>query len=104
MDEAYCTPTEESVKVALRTQQIIAHETGIADTIDPLGGSYYVESLTNALEAKARGYLEKIGEVGGAIGAIERGYFKEAIGNAAYRYQKEVENKERILLFHRTKT
>jgi len=98
MDEAYCTPTESSVKLALRTQQIIAHETGIADTIDPLGGSYYVEALTSALEDEARKYLEQIEKIGGSINAIEKGYFQEEIGNSAYRHQKAVENKERVIV------
>jgi methylmalonyl-CoA mutase N-terminal domain/subunit len=98
MDEAYCTPTESSVKLALRTQQIIAHETGIADTIDPLGGSYYVEVLTSALEDEAEKYLGQIEELGGAISAIEKGYFQEEIGNSSYRAQRAVENKERIIV------
>jgi len=98
MDEAYCTPTESSVKVALRTQQIIAHETGIADTIDPLGGSYYVEALTLALEDEAKKYLDEIEKIGGAIKAIEKGYFQKEIGSSAYRHQKEIENKERIVV------
>ena len=98
MDEAYCTPTESSVKLALRTQQIIAHETGIADTTDPLGGSYYVEALTSAIEDEARSYLDKIEKIGGAINAIEQGYFQEEIGNSAYKHQKAVENKERVIV------
>jgi len=98
MDEAYCTPTENSVKLALRTQQIIAHESGVADTIDPLGGSYYVEELTSAIENEARKYLSEIEKMGGAINAIEKGYFQEEIGNSAYRYQRAVENKERIIV------
>lgn len=98
MDEAYCTPTENSVKLALRTQQIIAHETGIADTIDPLGGSYYLEELTSALEEQARRYLEQIEKLGGAVKAIEKGYFQEEIANSAYKQQKALENKERIIV------
>jgi methylmalonyl-CoA mutase, N-terminal domain len=98
MDEAYCTPTENSVKIALRTQQIIAHETGIVDTIDPLGGSYYVESLTGSLEKEARKYLEEIGRIGGSIRAIASGYFQKKIGDSAYRQQKEIENKEKIIV------
>jgi methylmalonyl-CoA mutase N-terminal domain/subunit len=98
MDEAYCTPTENSVKLALRTQQIIAHETGIADTIDPLGGSYYVETLTSALEAEARKYLEEIEKTGGVIKAIESGYFQEKIGESSYRQQRQVEKKEKIIV------
>lgn len=98
MDEAYCTPTENSVKLALRTQQIIAHETGVADTIDPLGGPYYIEALTSSLEMEARKYLDKIEKIGGVIKAIESGYFQEKIGESSYRRQKEVENKERIVV------
>jgi methylmalonyl-CoA mutase N-terminal domain/subunit len=98
MDEAYCTPTENSVKLALRTQQIIAHETGVADTIDPLGGSYYVETLTSSLENEAKKYLDEIQKIGGVIKAIESGYFQEKIGESSYRLQKEIENKERIVV------
>jgi methylmalonyl-CoA mutase, N-terminal domain len=98
MDEAYCTPTENAVKVALRTQQIIAHETGVADTIDPLGGSYYVETLTSSLENEAKKYLDEIEKIGGVIKAIESGYFQEKIGESSYRLQKEIENRERIVV------
>jgi methylmalonyl-CoA mutase N-terminal domain/subunit len=98
MDEAYCTPTENSVKLALRTQQIIAYETGIADTIDPLGGSYFVEALTISLEKEARKYLDEIEKIGGSIKAIETGYFREKIGEASYKHQKEIQNKERIIV------
>jgi methylmalonyl-CoA mutase N-terminal domain/subunit len=98
MDEAYCTPTENSVKLALRTQQIIAHETGVADTVDPLGGSYFVEALTTSLENEAKKYLDEIEKIGGVIKAIESGYFQEKIGESSYRIQKEIENKERIIV------
>ncbi len=98
MDEAYCTPTESSVKLALRTQQIIAHETGVADTIDPLGGSYFVETLTTSLEEEAKKYLDEIEEIGGAIKAIESGYFQEKIGESSYRIQKGIEKKEKIIV------
>ena len=98
MDEAFSTPTEQSVKIALRTQQIIAHETGVADTVDPLGGSYYVESLTDSLEKEARGYLEEIEKIGGSVQAIATGYFQRMIGDAAYRQQKGIENKEKIIV------
>ena len=98
MDEAYCTPTESSVKLALRTQQIIAHETGVANTIDPLGGSYYVEALTSTVEAGARKYLDEIDRIGGAIKAIETGYFQAEIEESSYRYQKGIESKERIVV------
>jgi methylmalonyl-CoA mutase N-terminal domain/subunit len=98
MDEAYCTPTENSVKLALRTQQIIAHETGTADTIDPLGGSYYVETLTSSLEKEARKYLEEIEKIGGVIKAIDSGYFQEKIGESSYRQQRQIERKEKIIV------
>jgi len=98
MDEAYCTPTENSVKLALRTQQIIAHETGIADTIDPLGGSYYVEALTSALEKEAKTYLDKIEKIGGAISAIDSNYFQQEIEDASYKSQKAVENREKLIV------
>jgi len=98
MDEAYCTPTENSVKLAIRTQQIIAYETGIADTIDPLGGSYFVETLTTSLENEARKYLDEIEKIGGVIKAIETGYFQDKIGESSYRIQKKIENKERIIV------
>jgi methylmalonyl-CoA mutase N-terminal domain/subunit len=98
MDEAYCTPSENSVKLALRTQQIIAYETGIADTIDPLGGSYYVEALTCVLENEAKKHLDEIKEIGGTIKAIESGYFQEKIGEFSYRQYQEIQNKERIIV------
>jgi methylmalonyl-CoA mutase N-terminal domain/subunit len=98
MDEAYCTPSENSVKLALRTQQIIAYETGIADTIDPLGGSYYVEALTCVLENEAKKHLDEIKEIGGTIKAIESGYFQEKIGEFSYRQYQEIQNKERIVV------
>jgi len=98
MDEAYCTPTENSVKLALRTQQIIAYETGVTDTIDPLGGSYFVEALTSSLEAEAKKYLDEIEKIGGVIKAFESGYFQEKIGESSYRLQKEIENKKRIVV------
>jgi methylmalonyl-CoA mutase N-terminal domain/subunit len=98
MDEAYCTPTENSVKLALRTQQIIAYETGVTDTIDPLGGSYFVEALTSSLEAEAKKYLDEIEKIGGVIKAFESGYFQEKIGESSYRLQKEIEKKKRIVV------
>jgi methylmalonyl-CoA mutase N-terminal domain/subunit len=97
-DEALALPTESSVLLALRTQQVIAHESDVADTIDPLGGSYYVESLTRDLEKKAGEYLEKIDDLGGAVAAIERGYLQREIQNAAYIYQRQIESKERIIV------
>jgi len=98
MDETYALPSEKAVKIALRTQQIIAHETGVANTIDPLGGSYFIEKLTNQMEEKAEEYFEKIEALGGVIAAIEKGFFQKEIANAAYRYQQEIEKKERIIV------
>jgi methylmalonyl-CoA mutase N-terminal domain/subunit len=97
-DEALALPTESSVLLALRTQQLIAYESDVADTIDPLGGSYYVEKLTSELEARASEYLSKIDDLGGAVAAIERGYQQREIQNAAYLYQREIETKERIIV------
>ncbi len=97
-DEALCLPTEESVRVALRTQQIIAHESGVANTVDPLAGSYYVEALTNEMEQKAMEYIQKIDDMGGAIVAIEKGFFQKEIADSAYKYQREVDEKKRIVV------
>jgi methylmalonyl-CoA mutase, N-terminal domain len=97
-DEALALPTESSVLLALRTQQLIASETDVADTVDPLGGSYYVENLTNELEKKAVEYLSKIDDFGGAVEAIERGYMQREIQNAAFIYQREIETKQRIIV------
>jgi len=97
-DEALALPTESSVLLALRTQQLIAYESGVADTIDPMGGSYLIESLTQQLEQKASEYLAKIDDLGGAVAAIERGYLQREIQNAAYLYQREIETKERIIV------
>ncbi len=97
-DEAYALPTEDSVRIALRTQQIIAYESGVADMIDPLGGSYAVETLTNEIERKAMEYIEKIEAMGGAIKAIESGYIQGEIAESAYQYQKEIERKKRIIV------
>jgi methylmalonyl-CoA mutase N-terminal domain/subunit len=98
MDEALWLPTEKSVRVALRTQQVIAHESGVADTVDPLAGSYVVEQLTDEIERRAEEYLRKIDEMGGAQVAIERGYIQGEIQEAAYRYQRAVEKKEEIVV------
>ena len=98
MDEALALPTEEAVQVALRTQQIIAHESGVADTVDPLAGSYYLEHLTDEIEARAREYLARIEDMGGALAAIEAGYIQQEIQESAYRYQKAVEAQEQIVV------
>jgi len=94
-DEALALPTEEAVRVALRTQQVIAHETGVTNTIDPLGGSYFVEALTDRLEAQAYEYFGKIDELGGMVEAVKRGFPQREIADAAFRYQCEVESGER---------
>ena len=98
MDETYALPSEKAVKIALRTQQLIAYETGVANTIDPLAGSYFVESLTGDLERKAEEYFAEIDKRGGVLKCIEQGYFQREIAEAAYRFQKEIENKERIIV------
>jgi len=98
MDEALCLPSEQAVQVALRTQQLIAYETGVADTVDPMGGSYYVESLTRQIYERANEYIQKIEDMGGAVSAIERGYIQKEIQESAYRYQKEIESGERIVV------
>lgn len=98
MDEALWLPTEKSVRTALRTQQIIAYESGVADTIDPMAGSYAVEYLTDEIERQAMDYIRKIDSLGGALAAIEKGYLQNEIQDAAYRYQMEIEKKERIVV------
>ena len=95
-DEAWALPSEQAALQALRTQQIIAHETGVTDTVDPLGGSYYLESLTNRVEAEALDYLRRIEDIGGVIPALESGFFQREIADAAYVYQREEDRKERI--------
>jgi methylmalonyl-CoA mutase N-terminal domain/subunit len=97
-DEALALPTESAVRLALRTQQVIAHETGVANTIDPLGGSYYVEELTNRLEAEAYDYFDRIRKLGGVIAAIKENFFQREIAEASFRYQHEVEQKQRIVV------
>src|SRR5262250_2059988 len=98
LDETLALPTEEAVKIALRTQQIIAHETGVADTVDPLGGSYYLEWLTNRMESEAKAYFDKLDEMGGMIQAIQRGFPQSEIHRAAVAYQKETDNQKRIIV------
>jgi len=97
-DEALWLPTEESVRIALRTQQIIAHESGVTNTVDPLAGSYVIEQLTDEIERRARTYIEKIDALGGALAAIEQGYVQHEIADAAYRYQREVETGDRVVV------
>lgn len=98
MDEALWLPTEKAVRVALRTQQIIAHESGVADTIDPVAGSYLIESLTDEIEKRASEYIQQIDALGGAMSAIEQGFMQNEIQNAAYAYQKAVESKEQLVI------
>ena len=98
MDEAFALPGEEAVQVALRTQQLIAHESGVADTVDPLGGSYYIEELTREIVDRSQKYIDKIDELGGAPSAIEKGYIQREIQDSAYRYQREIEKDERVVV------
>lgn len=98
MDETLALPSDKAVKIALRTQQIIAYEHGVINTVDPLGGSYYVEALTGKMEDEAEKYFEKIDSLGGVIQAIEAGFFQKEIADAAYRYQRELDNKEKIVV------
>ncbi len=98
MDETLALPSDKAAKIALRTQQVIAHEVGVTNTIDPLAGSYFVEALTSRMEAGAERYFEKIDMLGGVIAAIEEGFFQREIAEAAYRYQSEVDRKEKIIV------
>jgi len=98
MDETLALPSEKAVKIALRTQQIIAYESGVINTTDPLGGSYFIEELTNRMEEKAEQIFKEIDSFGGVIPAIESGYFQREIANSAYRYQLELERKEKFIV------
>lgn len=97
-DEAIALPTEEAARIALRTQQILAFESGAADTTDPLAGSYFIESLTDEIEAKAAEYIQKIDEMGGSVSAIEKGFIQKEIAASSYSYQKNIQNKEKIIV------
>jgi methylmalonyl-CoA mutase N-terminal domain/subunit len=97
-DEALCLPSEEAVRVALRTQQIIAYESGVTSTVDPMAGSYFVEALTNEMEEKAMEYIRKIDDMGGVIAAIEKGFFQREIADSAYKYQREIDEKRRTIV------
>jgi methylmalonyl-CoA mutase N-terminal domain/subunit len=97
-DEAYALPSEQAVTVALRTQQIIAYESGVVDTVDPLAGSYYIECLTNEIEERARKYIDRIDSMGGAVTAIEKGFMQREITESAYRFQKDIEAKKRVVV------
>ncbi len=98
MDETIALPSEKAAKIALRTQQVIAHELGVTETMDPLAGSYYVESLTNTLEGQAEDYFRRIEGMGGVVAGIEQGFFQKEIAHAAYQYQQEMERKQRIIV------
>ena len=98
MDEALCLPSQEAVQIALRTQQLIAYETGVTDTVDPLGGSYYVEALTKEIYERVEEYIRKIDDMGGAVAAIEQGYVQREIQDSAYKYQREIEKGERVVV------
>ncbi len=98
MDEVHALPTEKSAEIALRTQQVLAYETNVTNVVDPLGGSYYVESLTSELERQAEAYFEQIAEYGGVVEAIEAGFFAREIAEASYRYQRSIEAKDRIVV------
>jgi methylmalonyl-CoA mutase N-terminal domain/subunit len=98
MDEALALPSQDAATVALRTQQILAHESGVANTVDPLGGSYFVEALTNRMERQAREYFARIADLGGVLPAIERGFFQKEIAEAAYRYQREIDTHKRVVV------
>jgi methylmalonyl-CoA mutase N-terminal domain/subunit len=98
LDETYALPTEDAVTLALRTQQIIAHESGVDRVVDPLGGSYYVEYLTDEMERRALEYIARIDEMGGIIRAVEEGYPQKEIGESAYRFQREVEEQQRLVV------
>ena len=97
-DEALALPTDQAQRIALRTQQIIAHETGVADTVDPMAGSYFVEHLTNELEADARGYMRQIAEMGGSVRAIESGWMQTQIAEASWKFQRDVDEKREIVV------
>jgi len=98
MDEVLALPTDRAARIALRTQQLLAYETGVANTIDPLGGSYFIEALTDEMERQAEAYFERIEEIGGVIPAIESGFFQKEIADASFRYQQEVEQRRRIVV------
>lgn len=98
MDETLSLPTQEAVTLALRTQQIIAHESGVTNTVDPLAGSYFIEELTNRMEEGAREYFQKLDAMGGMLNAIERGFPQREILEASHRYQNEIDRKERIIV------
>jgi methylmalonyl-CoA mutase, N-terminal domain len=98
MDEALALPSEHAVEIALRTQQILAHEIGVASTVDPLAGSYFVESLTDRMEAEAEAYFQRVEELGGVVRALEEGFFQREIADAAHWYQEALEREQRVVV------
>jgi methylmalonyl-CoA mutase N-terminal domain/subunit len=98
MDEAIALPSQQAATVALRTQQIIAAESGVANTLDPLGGSYFVEALTDRLEAQARDYFHRVEDLGGVLPAIDKGFFQQEIADAAFTYQREIDSQARTIV------
>ncbi len=98
MDEAFSLPSEEAVQIAIRTQQVIAYESGVANTVDPLGGSFYLERLTDEIEQRVQTYIDKIDEKGGAVAAIEQGFVQREIQESAYAYQRAVESVEHVVV------
>jgi methylmalonyl-CoA mutase N-terminal domain/subunit len=97
-DEALSLPTEEAARIALRTQQIIGYESGVSSVVDPFGGSYFMEALTDEVEAKAYELIQKIDQMGGAVSAIEKGFIQDEIAQSSYKYQKDIESKEKIIV------
>jgi methylmalonyl-CoA mutase N-terminal domain/subunit len=98
LDEALALPSEAAARLALRTQQILAHESGVTNVVDPLGGSYFLESLTDEVERQAQAIIDEIDRMGGVVAGIESGYFQREIAESAYRYQREVDEKERLIV------
>src|SRR2546421_10564094 len=98
MDETLALPSEHAVTLALRTQQVLAHETGVTNTVDPLGGSYFVETLTKQMQQQARTYFERIEQLGGMIAALETGFFRREIADAAFAYQRDVDEKRKLIV------
>src|SRR5690606_9795934 len=98
MDETLALPTDEAVMIALRTQQIIAEESGVANVVDPFGGSYFMETLTNRVERETMDYIEKIDAMGGMIAAVERGFPQSEIATSAYHFQRQLESKEKVMV------
>jgi methylmalonyl-CoA mutase N-terminal domain/subunit len=98
MDETLALPSEHAVTLALRTQQVLAYETGVTNTVDPLGGSYFIEAFTKQMQQEARGYFERIEQLGGMIAALESGFFRREIADAAFAYQRDVDAKRKLIV------